>query len=393
MNLSEKNILFLTHSYASFQKDQIELLSQYFRHVYVLVRYKPIAEISRWLPINSLRIHRKKYVLQLLNKPKNVTVIPVPLYYFPTEKGYLNLGEPHFKKALHIIQQYNISFDLIHAHFLWSAGFVGSALKKIYKVPFVVTAHGYDIYSLPFKNKKWFQRIKDVSLDADSVITVSKYNEFYAKKLDVSNCHIVPNGFNKDLFYIHNKTECRKKLNLSKNKTIVLSIGNLTQVKGHTFLIESIREVVRNIKNVLFIIIGNGGCYASLKMQIANLDLDGYVMMVGEKKHHEVPVWINSCDLFVLPSLSESFGIVQLEAMACGKPVVATMNGGSESVITSQDVGLLCEKANPQDLAEKILIALERSWDEKKIIKYAQQYTLDEVCKKIVALYQNVLIS
>ncbi|MDI3541356.1 MAG: hypothetical protein PWQ62_270 [Candidatus Methanomethylophilaceae archaeon] len=79
---------------------------------------------------------------------------------------------------------------------------------------------------------------------------------------------------------------------------------------------------------------------------------------------------MNACDLFVLPSLSESFGVVQIEALACGKPVVATRNGGSEEVIISDDYGLLVDPANPNELREKIIEAPDKDWDREKILVY-----------------------
>jgi len=79
---------------------------------------------------------------------------------------------------------------------------------------------------------------------------------------------------------------------------------------------------------------------------------------------------MNACDLFVLPSISESFGVVQIEALACGKPVVATRNGGSEEVITSDDYGLLVDPANPNELREKIIEAPDKDWDREKILVY-----------------------
>jgi len=108
------------------------------------------------------------------------------------------------------------------------------------------------------------------------------------------------------------------------------------------------------------------------------------------KPHAEIPIWMNACDVFVLPSLRESFGIVKIEVMACGKPVVATYNGGSEEIITSEDYGLLCEPANPEDLAEKILIALDKEWDDEKIRKYAERFTWEDIAKEIVKVYNTV---
>jgi len=96
--------------------------------------------------------------------------------------------------------------------------------------------------------------------------------------------------------------------------------------------------------------------------------------------------------LFVLSSLMESFGVVQIEAMACGKPIVATKNGGSEEIIVSEDYGLLCESGNSKMLAEKILIGLDKEWDAKKILNYARRFTWDNIVEEIMEIYNELLI-
>ena len=116
-----------------------------------------------------------------------------------------------------------------------------------------------------------------------------------------------------------------------------------------------------------------------------------HVKLAGGRPHNEILIWMDACDLFVLPSLSESFGVVQIEAMACGKPVVSTYNGGSEEIITSEDYGLLCEPANSEELAEKILIALDKEWDCDEIGKYAEQFTWENITEEIVSVYKSVI--
>lgn len=115
-----------------------------------------------------------------------------------------------------------------------------------------------------------------------------------------------------------------------------------------------------------------------------------HVKFVGRKPHNKIPIWMNACDVFVLPSLRESFGVVQIEVMACGKPVVATYNGGSEEIITSEDYGLLCEPANPKELAEKILIALDKEWDDEKILRYAERFRWENIVKDVLEIYNDV---
>jgi glycosyltransferase involved in cell wall biosynthesis len=152
-----------------------------------------------------------------------------------------------------------------------------------------------------------------------------------------------------------------------------------------------VKEIVKYRGDILCIIIGDGVLREDLKAQIKKLGLENYVKLAGSKPHDEIPLWMNAADLFVLPSLSESFGVVQIEAMACGKPVVATRNGGSEEIVISEEYGLLCEPANSEDLAEKILVALDKDWDRDKILKYAQQFTWENIVKDIMGIYNESL--
>ena len=102
-------------------------------------------------------------------------------------------------------------------------------------------------------------------------------------------------------------------------------------------------------------------------------------------------LWMNACDIFVLPSLSESFGIVQIEAMACGKPVVATKNGGSEEIIIEDKLGILIEPKDPEGLLHAILRALETEWDDEYIREYAKRFTWENIAKEIMGVYTQIL--
>lgn len=206
-----------------------------------------------------------------------------------------------------------------------------------------------------------------------------------------NNIIVIPNGFDKNLFKILNKTDCRNKLQIPLDKKILLSVGNLLEEKGHKYLIESIGYVVDVEPDVFCIIVGDGKLKNILEKQIKNEKLNNYFMLVGAKPHEEIPIWINACDLFVVPSLVESFGMVQVEAMACGKPIVATRNGGSEEIITSDYCGLLCEPNNPRDLAEKTSVSLKKEWKQEKIIKHSEQYTWENITKQTVELYSKII--
>lgn len=392
MTIDTKKLLVISHSYNNFQKEPIEHLSHYVDSTFVLVRYNPIADIAKYIHIPALDSFKLSSKIDLTQKPSNIEVLATPVMYAPVDSQYKKLGEKHLKAVDQAIKKNDIEFDLIHSHFTWSAGYVGAKLKEKYNVPFVVTAHGYDIYDLPFKDEEWKEKIEYVLNTADCIITVSNSNLRCIEKLDVDTpVKVIPNGFNNKMFHPMNSDECRKNLKLPMDKKIILTVGNLVEIKGHKYLIEAMSEVVKHRKDVLCIIVGNGKLEGKLKKQIKSLNLESYVKLVGRKSHNEIPLWMNACDVFVLPSQRESFGVVQIEAMACGKPIVATRNGGSEEIITSDDYGLLCEPTRSRKLAECISLALNKEWDIKKIGKYSSQFTWDNAVKDILKIYSHNL--
>jgi glycosyltransferase involved in cell wall biosynthesis len=289
------------------------MLAPVFSSVNVFVRVNPFAEVGKFLPIPRLERFSSTYKIDRADIPENIHVYPTPTRYIPIDRGYKSLGERHYSCVKSLMQKSGTKFDLIHAHFVWSAGYVGARLKEEGGVPFVVTGHGYDIYSLPFKDDEWREKIEYVLNTADHIITVSRSNLACIKKLDVSTpVTVIPNGFRSDLFYPRDPSECRRMLNLPQDKKIILTVGNLEPVKGQKYLVEAVWDIIRERTDFLCVIVGAGKLKKTLERQIRSLGLEDYVMLAGGKPHGEIPLWMNACDLFVLPSLRESFGVVQI---------------------------------------------------------------------------------
>jgi len=390
--LDDVNLVEICHSYNNFQKDPIDIVAPYVSSVNVFVRVNPFAEIGKYLPIPQLERFSSVYKINQIGIPENTNVYPTPIWYIPTDRGYKNLGERHYSHVKSQLQKCGAKFDLIHAHFTWSAGYAGARLKEEHGIPFVVTGHGYDVYSLPFKDHEWREKIEYVLNTADHVITVSQSNLACIRKLDVSTpVTVIPNGFRSDLFHPRDSAECRRALNLPQDRKIILTVGNLEPIKGQKYLVEALKQIARERKDVLCAIVGAGKLRGSLERQIRSLGLDDHVVLAGGKPHDEIPLWMNACDLFVLPSLNEGNPTVMFEALGCGKPFVGTKVGGVPEVISSDDYGLLVEPADPGDLAEKILVALDREWDREKILGYAERYTWENIAKEIVGVYEQVL--
>lgn len=360
-----------------FVKEQVNELKKYFKEITVISPQ----------PLGTKR-NLKDYNYD------NVKVYYPRFFHLPVNYFRRRLGDNFFKAALNVIEREKLEFDLIHAHFAWPSGYTGLLLKRKFNVPLVITAHGFDVYDVPFRDSGYREKVLTTLTDADHVITVSRSNmEILIKNLGLSSdkLSLIPNGFDGELFKLMPKHEARKELGLPLNRKIILTVGALIPVKGHEYLIKAAKDVIAMRRDVLFVIVGSGPLRKKLEKLVDSLGLQNYFYFAGGRPHDEIPLWMNAADLFVLSSLRESFGVVVLEALAVGTPAVATINGGSENIIISEDYGFLCPSKHPKYLTEKILIALEKEWNREKIREYAQQFTWNFVTKRILKVYDEIL--
>jgi teichuronic acid biosynthesis glycosyltransferase TuaC len=287
-------------------------------------------------------------------------------------------------------------YDIIHVQasgglFSFVSAITGATASRALNKQLVITFHNSQTLNFV---KKYCSVFGFVLTHSDKLILVSdKQKEAVTSLLgDSSKIVVIPNGFKESLYYPMDINMCRTKLNLPLDKMIIFNISNLIESKGHTYLLSAISDIIPVTDNLLCYIAGKGNYRDALNTQLSELQLQDCVEFLGWIPDEQIPLWMNACDLFVLPSLAESFGIVQIEAMACGKPVVATRNGGSESIITSDEYGLLCEPANPQDLSNKIIAGLSKRWDNNAISNYASSnYRWDFVALETKNLYEEVL--
>lgn len=281
-------------------------------------------------------------------------------------------------------------YDIIHVQasggiFSFISALSGVLASKIINTTLIVTYHNSNI------GCKFLFRF--VIQNVDHLILVSNFQK---KRIlrnfpESSNIiSVIPNGFRKNLFCKKDLLSCRKSLKLPVNKRIVLAIGNLLEVKGHRFLVDAMRIIDK--KDILCIIVGDGPLKNGLIDEIESNHLSDRIKLVGLKFHSDIPIWMNACDFCVLPSLNEGNPTVMFEALGCGKPFVGTKVGGVPEVITSNEhYGLLVEPADPEDLAEKILTALNREWNQEEILQYAEQFTWENIAKKTINVYEQIL--
>ncbi|RWX73454.1 MAG: glycosyltransferase family 4 protein [Candidatus Methanosuratincola subterraneus] len=164
-----------------------------------------------------------------------------------------------------------------------------------------------------------------------------------------------------------------------------------SEIKGHAYLLKSFSIILKKHDNASLILVGDGKLLSKIKNMSSAFNIGNYVYFAGRRSHNEIPLYMNAADLFVLPSLSEGNPTVMFEALGVGLPFVGTRVGGVPEIITSDEYGLLAEPGNPDDLAEKILVALEKEWDREKIRDYARQFTWENIAKQVMKVYEEVL--
>lgn len=387
-----KNLLIITNSFPDqedkyvgsiFVKEQVKYLREYFKKIYIISPVPLGIEYIRKVKLLDYQFDNVKVLFpQYIN---------IPLFYFFIRDIWTSLES---KSILKTIQRENITFDLIHSHFTWPSGAVAVQLKRKFKVPVVITEHTSTTFNKVIKRKD-HQCIKIWKL-SDSIIRVRKgdIQLFGSVGIPLNKIYYIPNGFNHKKFKIIDVREAKQKINLPMSRKIILNIGNLyDQIKGHKYLIKAMSEVIKRRIDVLCIIVGSGKLRGALQKQIVDEGLENFVKLIGGIPHSEISLWINACDIFVLPSLSEGNPTVMFECLGCGKPFVGTKVGGIPEVITSEKYGLLCEPANFKELAKKIIIALEKEWNTENIIKYAEQFTWENIAKEVLGVYDNTLKS
>jgi glycosyltransferase involved in cell wall biosynthesis len=290
-----------------------------------------------------------------------------------------------------LLTQAHIGVDLIHAHFL-DHGYIGAVIKEDSCAPMVLTVHGHDAYATPFKSE-WKSIAKYVFNEADRIITVCKFNaeRLQAFGVAVEKIRIIPNGFDEKMFSQIPSEKARNKIGLPVTRKILLAVGSLVAAKGHYSLIDAMSIILKKRKDVMLVIVGDGPLANKLRRRAYVLGIEHNVLLVGRKNHQEIPTWMNASDLFVLPSIEEGFPTVIPEAMACGKPVIASKVGGIPEILSDPSLGVLVNPMDRTEIAESILDALEKKWDSQEIIEHAKKYTWHSLSRQIWNVYSEIL--
>jgi glycosyltransferase involved in cell wall biosynthesis len=279
--------------------------------------------------------------------------------------------------------------DLIHAHVVLPGGWITVQLGRRHGIPVVLTEHSGP-FSMQLQTASQRRWVSETLTQADGLIAVSPAlaQQIRAFRDDVA-IHVIGNLIKTDFFTPAQKFEAKS----PGTTTRFLSVGLLTWQKGISYLLQAAQQLLqRQITSFEIIIGGNGPERRRLESLAQNLGLNDRCWFLGLLSPAEVKHWMQQCDVFIMSSLHETFCIVLGEAMACGKPVIATRSGGPEFVVT-RETGVLVEPANPTALADAMqdFMASKLKFDSQRLRQRVIERFGEEIfLRQISAVYEQI---
>jgi len=340
-------------------------------------------------------------------KQGNIFVYRVRPYSIQT-KDFINwvfqLNMSMLEHAIRIINQKDYKFDIVHVHD-WIAAFCARALKHIYDIPLICTIHAtengrnnglHNDLQRYISNVEWW-----VTYEAWKVIVCSRYmkyelNNFF--QLPDDKIKIIPNGIDiKDFQSLDRQPDRDFRRNYAADdEKIILFIGRLVREKGVQVLLEALSHLIsKNIKCKM-LIVGRGPFEDNLKQTAANLGIYPNVYFTGYIDDQTRNKIFSISDVAVFPSFYEPFGIVALEGMAAGLPVITTDAGGLNEIIQNGVDGIKVPVGDVQALAQAIeSVILDPEYatalKHQGYLKAKTKYGWDVIARDTLKVYRQVM--
>ena len=294
-----------------------------------------------------------------------------------------------------IMKKENI--DIVHTH-CHKPNTTGRLAAKLAGVPVIITnEHNVDSW------KSNWQLTLDRWLAAysDRIIAVSEaVRNFYVENANISTdkFEVIYNGVDLDfwqnnIFSQETIAEKRAKLGLLQDDKVIVNIGRLHPQKGHEYLLRAARKIIPRMKNLKFLIVGDGSMKDSLELLSERLGIKKNVVFTG--KRDDIKDILCFSDISVLSSIREGFSNVILESMACGKPVIATDVGGNNEIVIDGKNGFIVPSRDEDTLADKILaLAGNEELTERMGLaarETVKKFSLKRMVDKTEQLYEKLM--
>lgn len=293
-------------------------------------------------------------------------------------------------------------FDLIHGHD-WLVAYSSVALKYALRVPLVVTVHSMEHgrvqgrlqseQSLAINGTEWW-----LTQEAWRVITVSQYMAGQVREqfgVPPDKLEVIPNGVTLPQRLLDAAERARERARYAApDEPIIYYVGRIVEEKGVQVLVDAAPRLLRSHARLRFVVAGTGSYLAAVRQRAADLGVAERFWFMGFLPDADRDKLYQVADVAVFPSLYEPFGIVALEAMAYGCPVVAAQTGGLAEVIQAHETGILVVPGNPDSLAWGILHTLEHpQWTAQRVANarrvIEEAYSWTSIADKTIAAYRR----
>lgn len=290
--------------------------------------------------------------------------------------------------------------EILHTHWLIPQGLIGALLHRFIKIPHIATIHGSDMNIL--KRYPILYPIGRFITHNSSLITVNS-NYMKQQLLAVSpDCErktrIIPMGINPGQFMSNSFKDMKKHYSTDH---LILTVGRLIDLKGFHYLIDAMSIIIEKYPDVKLLIIGSGPQRDYLMHRANRIGLKDQIFFLGNISRNDLPKYYQSADVFVLPSINiggitEAFGVVLLEAMAAGCPVIGSNVGGIPDIIKDGENGFLVPEQDPVAIAEKIIqllsdTVLTAQFRKAGIETVQSRFSWDIISQKFSSTYSKAI--
>lgn len=286
-----------------------------------------------------------------------------PRFAFVPKVGHGFAGPLYAASLATTALPYQGRVDVVLGAWAYPDGFAAVAIAEMLGVPAVLKLHGSDINVVgnmagPRRRLAW------ALPRASRIVAVSRPLADRAVELGAApgRIDVVPNGIDKDVFRPRDRAEARRALGLPDDRPIVLYVGHLSREKGAHDLLEAFRDL--NGLGATLVLVGDGAGAEACRALAEKLGVPA--RFVGAQPHDTIPVWLAASDLLALPSWNEGMPNVVVEALACGRPVVATKVGGIPDVVQGA-MGTLVPPRDVPALRAALIHTLNTQHDSRAI--------------------------
>jgi D-inositol-3-phosphate glycosyltransferase len=354
------------------------------------------------------------HVLHDLGYGNRVVHVPAGPEVFIGSKEEVAAYLPEFAQGiLDFTAAKDLHYDLIHSHY-WMSGVAAMDLKQSWDLPVVHMFHTLGVMKQrvarspnEIEGDYRLKGEKEVLQFADRVIaaTLAELAQLqWLYQADISKIVVIPPGVDISRFYPIPSDEAKEVIGVPPCENMLLFVGRIEPLKGIDILIQAIKRLdLRETRVCLVVIGGNqdeGAETRSEEMErleaiCAEVGLKDLVTFLGKRSQETLPYYYSAAEAVVVPSHYESFGMVALEAMACGKPVVASQVGGLAFLIQDGVTGYTVPVDDPQELADRLSMLLRDSGLRRRLgeqaLQVARQYAWDKIAARIIELYEQVI--